>query len=226
MERLPRRLLRHHLPLGLATCAIGLVLYRTRPSPDIIERLSFASAYPALILISATLMIGPSKLIGRKRLPVSVDLRRDLGIWAGMTGVFHAGVGQFVHLRGRPWLYYAYENWRKEHFVPVRHDMFGLANYSGLLAALILLLLLATSNDVSLRKFKTAGWKKLQRWNYVCFPLTAIHTFLYQIGIERQKLPFVATAVAVVILTLLIQYQGYRLRTSARSIEVGISRGT
>src|SRR5438067_7543230 len=134
MERLPRRLLRHHLPLGLATCAIGLVLYRTRPSPDIIERLSFASAYPALILISATLMIGPSNLIGRKRLPVSIDLRRDLGIWAGMTGVFHAGVGQCVHLRGRPWLYYVYEDWRKEHFVPVRYDMFGLAHNSGFLA--------------------------------------------------------------------------------------------
>jgi sulfoxide reductase heme-binding subunit YedZ len=215
MERLPRRLLHHHLPIGLATSATGLVLYQARSFPDIIERLSFASAYPALILISATLVIGPSKLIRRKRLPVSIDLRRDLGIWAGMTGVFHAGVGQFVHLRGQPWLYYVYENWRKEHFIPVRYDTFGLANYSGLLAALILLLLLATSNDVSLRKFKTAGWKKLQRWNYVCFPLTTIHTFLYQVGIERQTLPFVIIAIAVVIVTLLIQYQGYRLRTSA-----------
>jgi methionine sulfoxide reductase heme-binding subunit len=216
MERLPRRLLRHHLPLGLTTGATGFVLYQTRPFPDVIERLSFASAYPALMLISATLMIGPLKLVSGKRLPVSIDLRRDIGIWAGMTGVFHAVVGQCVHLRWRPWLYYVFENWRKEHSVPIRYDPFGIANYAGLLAAFILLLLLATSNDASLRKFKTAGWKRLQRWNYACFPLTAIHTFLYQTGIERQALPFVITAIAVVILALLCQYQGYRLRTNAR----------
>lgn len=215
MGRLPRRLLRHHLPLGLATGVTGLLLYQTRPYPGVIERLSFASAYPALILISATLMIGPLRLIGGKRLPVSIDLRRDVGIWAGMTGVFHAVVGQCVHLRWRPWLYYVFKDWRKEHFLPIRYDAFGLANYAGLIAAFILLLLLATSNDASLRKFKPAGWKKLQRWNYACFPLTAIHTFLYQVGIEHQALAFVATAIAAVVLTLLIQCLGYRLRRSA-----------
>jgi methionine sulfoxide reductase heme-binding subunit len=215
--RLPRRLLRHHLPLGLATCASALLLYRTQASSDVIQRLSFASAYPALVLISATLLIGPLKLISQKRVPISIDLRRDVGIWAGMSGVFHAIVGQCVHLRWRPWLYYVYENWRKEHFLPIRYDVFGLANYTGLAALCILLLLLATSNDASLRKFKTAGWKKLQRWNYGCFALSAVHTFLYQEGIEHQKLPFVATAIAVVALTALIQWQGVRLRRRLRA---------
>ena len=219
MRRLPRRLLRHHLPLGLATFASALLLYRTQASSDIIQRLSFASAYPALVLISVTLLIGPLKLIGQKRVPVSIDLRRDVGIWAGMSGVFHAVVGQCVHLRWRPWLYYVFESWRKEHFLPIRYDVFGLANYTGLAALCILLLLLATSNDLSLRKFKTTGWKKLQRWNYGCFALSAVHTFLYQEGIEHQKLPFVATAIAVVALTALIQWQGVRLRKRSRAAE-------
>ncbi|MEP7131491.1 MAG: hypothetical protein ABI770_10215 [Sphingomicrobium sp.] len=214
MRRLPRRLLRHHLPLGVAALGCGALLYRSAPSPDLIERLSFASAYPALVLIAATLLIGPLKLIGRKRLPVTIDLRRDIGIWAGMTGIFHAGVGQFVHLRGRPWVYYIYENWRAEHFLPVRYDPFGLANYSGLFAALILLALLATSNDFSLRKLGSPGWKKLQRWNYGVFALTAIHTFLYQEGIEHQPWPLLGTAIATVSLALVAQYRGYRLRTS------------
>ncbi|HKP34128.1 MAG TPA: hypothetical protein VJT70_05035 [Sphingomicrobium sp.] len=214
MRRLPKRLLRHHLPIGLATFLGGALFYGVHPISDLIGRLSFASAYPALILISLSLLIGPLKVMSGKRVPVSMDLRRDLGIWAGMTGLFHAAVGQFVHLRGRPWLYYVYENSRDRNLVPLRHDRFGFANYTGLSAALILLLLLCLSNDASLRKLRTQSWKRLQRWNYACFALIAVHTFLYQLGMERQKLPFVATAIIAVVTTSLIQWHGFRLQRS------------
>jgi sulfoxide reductase heme-binding subunit YedZ len=39
----------------------------------------------------------------------------------------------------------------------------------------ILLLLLALSNDLSLRRLKRAEWKSLQRWNYGLFALVFIH---------------------------------------------------
>jgi sulfoxide reductase heme-binding subunit YedZ len=211
-DRLYRRLLRHHLPIGFAVLLCGYGLYVTRPFPDIVTRLSFASAYPALLLISATLLIGPAKLLFGDRLTTSMDLRRDVGIWAGMTGFFHAAIGQCVHLRGRPWLYYIYENWRQTHLLPLRHDVFGLANYTGLAATLVLLALLATSNDASLRKLGTPGWKRLQRWNYLCFGLTAVHTFAYQEGVESQKPAFLATAIAVVLVTAGLQLAGLRAR--------------
>ena len=131
--------------------ASGWTLFVTRPFPDVITRLSFASAYPALMLISLTLLIGPVKFLTGQRLAFSMDLRRDFGICSGLVGVFHAAVGQCVHLRSRPWLYYIYENWEQKHFQPVRHDLFGLANFTGLAATFILLALLATSNDFSLR---------------------------------------------------------------------------
>jgi methionine sulfoxide reductase heme-binding subunit len=207
-------MLRHHLPVGFATGLAGFLLYVAHPQLNIIERLSFASAYPALILISTTLLIGPIKLISGKRVPISMDLRRDIGIWAGVSGVSHALVGQFVHLRGRPWLYYVYDDWPRVHSLPIRYDVFGLANDTGLLAALILLLLLATSNDASLRKLRTPGWKKLQRWNYVCFGLVAIHTLLYQEALESQTLPFLSLALITVGFTILVQYRGFRLRTA------------
>jgi methionine sulfoxide reductase heme-binding subunit len=210
--RLDRRLLRHHLPIGIAVLICGSVLYLTRPTPDVVSRLSFASAYPALLLLAATLLIGPLKFLSGERLAASMDLRRDTGIWAGITGLFHAGIGQCVHLRGRPWLYYVYENWRQKHLFPLRHDMFGLANDTGLAATLILMTLLATSNDAALRKLGTPGWKKLQRWNYYCFALTAVHTFAYQEGVESQKLPFLATALAAVAITLVLQLAGWRAR--------------
>ena len=210
--RLWLRLTRHHLPLALATIASGIFLYVTRPYPDVITRLSFASAYPALVLIGMTLIIGPLDVVSGKRLAVSIDLRRDIGIWAGIAGVFHAAVGQFVHLRGRPWLYYIYEKWQEKHIQPFRHDIFGLANYTGLLAALLLLALLATSNDVSLRKLTTPGWKQLQRWNYAVFALTTIHTLAYQVGIKKPEISFVSLGLFAIGVTCALQWIGYRRR--------------
>ncbi len=210
-SRLSRRILQHHLPLGLVTAAMAVPLYVTRSYPDVLSRLSFASAYPALLLLAATLFVGPWTLLRQGQVPVSLDLRRDIGIWAGMTGLFHAVVGQCVHLRGRPWLYYIYEKW-DGHALPLRHDVFGFANHTGLAAALILGMLLATSNDASLRHWGMPGWKKLQRWNYACFGLTALHCFLYQLGVESQDTVFVASAILCVALTTAIQLAGWRRR--------------
>lgn len=214
-SRLSRRLWRHHLPIGVIALVSGYLLYITRSFPDVLTRLSFSSAYPALLLLAVTLLIGPLKVIAGERLAVSMDFRRDIGIWAGIVGLFHVVVGQCVHLRGRPWLYYIYENWQQKHFLPIRHDLFGLANYTGLVAALILLALVSTSNDASLRKLSTPGWKQLQRWNYGCFGLTAVHTFVYQAGIESQKLPFLIIAILAVAITLVLQLLGYARRRRA-----------
>lgn len=207
--RLLGRLWRHHLPLGLASVVSAWVLYITRDYSDVLTRLSFATAYPALALLAVTLIIGPWRTLSGKTSAISLDLRRDIGIWAGLLGVLHAGFGQFVHLRGRPWLYYIYEKWN---VMPVRYDMFGFSNYTGLVATLLLLALLATSNDASLRKLGTPGWKQLQRWNYVCFGLTALHTFGYLLGIKALKPSLIATATLFVAVAILLQYLGWRRR--------------
>jgi sulfoxide reductase heme-binding subunit YedZ len=142
---------------------------------------------------------------------LSVDLRRDIGIWTGIVGILHAGVGQCVHLRGRPWLYYVYEK-TQEHLLPLRHDIFGFANFTGLFAALILLVLLATSNDASLRKLGLPGWKRLQRWNYACFGLTGLHTFGYSIGLESLQAAAIIITSLCVTITLWLQWEGWRRR--------------
>jgi sulfoxide reductase heme-binding subunit YedZ len=206
--RLKSRLWRHHFPFGLMTAAIVWLFYATRPYPDIITRLSFSTAWPALILLTVTLTIGPWRVLTRKPAALSVDLRRDIGIWAGTLGVLHAGIGQCVHLRGRPWLYYIYEK-TQEHLLPLRHDIFGFANFTGLFAALILLALLATSNDASLRKLGVDGWKSLQRWNYACFGLTVLHTFGYLLGIESLEAAAIITTSLCVAITVWLQWEGW-----------------
>jgi len=207
--RLARRLWRHHLPLAVVTGACSFGLYVTRPYPDVLTRLSFATAWPALVLLSVTLMIGPWRVLRRRPYALSQDLRRDIGIWAGVIGVLHAGIGQCVHLRGRPWLYYIYEKWQ---VMPVRYDVFGLSNHTGLVAALILLVLLATSNDMALRRLGPTRWKGWQRWNYACFALAALHTFGYLIGIESLKVASLTVAVLCVLVAAALQSFAWRRR--------------
>ena len=210
-SRLLPRIGRHHVPLLLISFVCVAVLYQTRPYKDVLSRASFATAYPALALLALTLMIGPWNLFLCRANPVSSDLRRDIGIWAGILGILHAGVGQFVHLRGRPWLYYVYGP--TEHHHGMRHDLFGLANYTGAFGVLLLALLFATSNDWSLRRFGTAKWKQLQRWNYAVFTLVAVHSFAFQ-GVETQKIQWVITVVVCVTAAVMMQVAGVMRRTN------------
>lgn len=211
--RLRRRLLRHHLPLLFISVLSVAALYLTRPYRDILSRASFATAYPALLLLACTLLLGPWRMLRKQRNPISDDLRRDIGIWAGLLGTLHAVVGQCVHLRGRPWLYYVYEK-QSHHSFPLRHDLFGFANYTGAIATLVLIALLATSSDYALRAMGTPGWKQLQRYNYALFALTILHAFAYQF-IEKQKFPFVSIVAASIVVTIALQALGYQRRKQA-----------
>ncbi len=89
---------------NIACAALFWELFSIRR--DVISRLSIATAYPALFLTAAALSIGPWNVLRGRTNPVSFDLRRDLGIWAGIMALLHTGIGLNVHLRGRPWLYF------------------------------------------------------------------------------------------------------------------------
>ncbi len=215
-DRLRHRILVHHVPLLFASSAAIAALYFTRPFKDVLTRVSFTTAYPALVLLALTLLIGPWNILRKNRNPISSDFRRDVGIWAGILGVLHTVVGQNVHLRGRPWLYYIYDP-KTHHSFPMRHDLFGFANYTGAISTLLVVALLATSNDYSLRALGTPRWKQLQRWNYAVFGLAAAHAFAYQSS-EHQKLPFVVTVGICVALTVVLQAIGVIRRSPSPAI--------
>lgn len=209
-KELARRLYTHHFPLLSASAISVFFLYVTRPYKDAITRLSFSTAYPALVLLVITLCIGPWDLLRGQRTPVSSNLRRDVGIWAGILGILHTAVGLCVHMRGRPWLYFVYQP-SEGHTFPIRHDIFGFANETGLIATTILLLLFVTSNDYALRALGTPRWKQLQRWNYVLFLFAFVHTIAYQ-TMEKMRLPFVVVVALCGVITLVLQGLGYRRR--------------
>lgn len=181
---------------------------------DLISHASIATAYPALFLTAAAVLLGPWNVLRGRANPVSFDLRRDIGIWAGIMAVLHTAIGLNVHLRGRPWLYFVDQHKR------IRHDLFGFGNDTGLIAALLFLLLLAISNDLALRRLGTRKWKSLQRWTYGAVVFTIIHGIAYQ-HIEKRQAMYVAVLWAVTGMIATFQMipwwrMAWRSRTSDR----------
>ena len=209
---------RRHLVLALAAVAATALVFKLTPPPDVRHRLSMGSAYAALLFLAGSLWLGPWNVLRRRPNPVSFDLRRDVGIWAGLLAIFHTAVGLTVHLRGRMWMYF----FKRLHPLKIQNTQFGLANYSGLAAALLFLLLLALSNDISLRGLGTARWKSLQRYSYLAFALTILHGIAYQL-IEKRHLPWVLISAAIVTAAISIQALAFFRRRSAERILSGRS---
>jgi sulfoxide reductase heme-binding subunit YedZ len=187
--------------LALLTCALAYFL--TSP-PDPRHRLSMATAYAALCFLGSTLMLGPWKVLRRRLTPVSYDLRRDLGIITGILALLHTGIGLTVHLRGRMWMYF----FKRFHPLRLQTSAFGAANYTGLIAAGFFVMLLAISNDWSLRAIGTSRWKSLQRWTYIAFILTLAHGILFQ-WVEKRNVGWILFFCAVAATTLVAQSLGY-----------------
>ena len=198
--RLKRRLVYHFL-IGGMSVSLTFLFMHLFPKRDLISRLSIGTAYPALLLTAAALLIGPFYVLWRKPNPISFDLRRDLAIWAGIAALAHTAAGLNVHLRGRMWLYFVDEH---RH---LRRDLFGFGNYTGIVAALVFALLLALSNDASLRALGAKRWKSLQRWAYAAAALTAAHAIAYQ-KIEKRVVPFEAALYVVLGAILVFQLAG------------------
>jgi DMSO/TMAO reductase YedYZ heme-binding membrane subunit len=68
-------------------------------------------------------------------------------------------------------------------------NSFGLANWTGLAATVLVVGLLAISSDFALGKLKARTWKNLQRLNYALFALVAVHAFFYG-ALLRTESPY------------------------------------
>ena len=195
---------RRHFFLAITAAAITFLAYLATPPPDIRHRLSMGTAYAGLIFLSASLWLGPWNVLRRRASPVSFDLRRDVGIWTGVLALLHTAIGLMVHLRGRMWMYF----FKRLHPLMLQNTQFGFANYAGLGAALLFVMLLAISNDVSLRGLGIARWKAWQRWTYVAFGLTVVHGVAYQL-VEKRNLPWVLFFALTATGTVAIQISGW-----------------
>jgi len=183
MERAAR-----HFLFAAISAAVVLAGVRGLPTDYLPFKLSMGTAYASLGFLSAALLVGPLRVLRGGVHPTSTHFRRDLGIWAGLLGVAHVIVGLQVHAPGRPWEYFVWPSGQSR-LLPLRYDLFGLANYLGLLVAALLLLLLGLSNDAALRRLGARQWKRLQRTTYFVFGLLVVHGVAY-IVMERRLWPW------------------------------------
>jgi methionine sulfoxide reductase heme-binding subunit len=198
------RRFRRHLVLAAGAVTIVFSVYAATPPPDVRHRLSVATAYTSLMFLAASLWLGPWNVLRRRPNPISFDLRRDVGIWTGILAVLHTAIGLTVHLRGRMWMYF----FKRLHPFRLQNTLFGFANFTGLGAALLFLMLLAISNDLSLRTLGTRLWKSLQRWTYAALILTAIHSVAYQL-VEKRHLAWVFLFTVLMIAVATVQIFGF-----------------
>jgi sulfoxide reductase heme-binding subunit YedZ len=140
------------------------------------QRFTVGTGYVALGLLALTLLIGPANLLLRKRNPVSSYLRRDVGMWTAIFSVVHVIYGSLLHSGGQ---LSAFLNYFVAPDGSPLLNSFGLGNWTGLAATVIVVGLLAISSDFALRKLKAGPWKWLQRSNYALFALVILHAFFY-----------------------------------------------
>lgn len=181
---------------------------------------SMATAYLGFGLLGLTLLIGPLNLLRGRRSPLSSYLRRDIGIWCGLVSITHVVVGLQVHSKTILGNFFCEPerltclSWP---FDILRNDLWGFANYTGLIATIIIALLLTLSNDFSLRKLRVKRWKALQRGNYALFALVVTHGVAYQV-LEGRAIPYPYLFGAMAITLIVVQAACFwrRQRSSAR----------
>lgn len=177
------------------------------------RRFTVASGYMATAFLGLTLLIGPANLMLRRRRPVSNYLARDVGTWAAGFSVVHViyGVGLHASITDPIPMFVLNGG--------VLTNSFGLGNWTGLAATVIVVGLLAISSDFALGKLKVRTWKNLQRSNYVLFTLVALHAFFYG-ALLRTDSPFTLLLIVSVAAILAGQTAGiwlWRQRYGRRS---------
>lgn len=178
-----------------------------------ISQLASPTGDVALVLLAVTLLIGPANLLLRRRNPVNTYLRRDVGTWTAIWSIVHVIVGFQGHSASVfGWVDYFVVDGR-----PLTND-FGLGNWTGLAATVIVIGLLVISTDRYLRELKAKRWKDLQRLNYTLFALVVIHAVFYG-ALRRMTSPFALVLIFTVSVVVLGQAVGIWLwrRRNARA---------
>src|SRR5687768_10365856 len=130
----------------------------TIPSPmhPTLNSINVGLAYASLVLLGLTLAIGPLARLDARRLGRMVPLRREMGVVGGLLALAHVVVSAKVHLEWR-WLqfFFTYAGDRR---LGVDLEPYGIASWLGLVAIILLMPLLLTSNDWAERFLGASSW--------------------------------------------------------------------
>lgn len=214
MNIIKSRFSKHYFPLISVTILVGIILHNVWPKKDFITLITDVSGYIAIVLLSISLIIGAINVVMKRKNPVSSYFRRDIGIAGGILAVIHSTTGLFVHMRGNMWQYFSVQT---STGYKIRLDDFGIANYTGLLSALLVVALIVTSNDYFILKLRVKKWKNFQRLSYLMFILAIIHVVYYRLNNPGFVYSFYLPMVACV---LALQISGFTIRIKNKNASV------
>jgi len=179
------------------------------------DQLSFATAYLCLFYLAAALLIGPVQSGRGGQVLLNNYLRRDVGIWAALTGLVHFIVATDLSMSQTYMADYVAID-AGNFPAQLRMQFFTWGTIAGLLIAVLLILLLVLSNDRVLRRLGSKWWKRLQRSAYFAFALTVAHGLAFQALESRSAFLIIVLALttAVVIALQLRGAAAYRRRNN------------
>ena len=203
-------LVRHIGAVVLAAIAFAL-FWASRPTWDPEMRLWKAVGDSALILLLATMGIGPVARLWRgagRALP----WRRELGIWFALVAAIHVVLILDGWARWSVLGFFGFEYVPQLGRLARMEPGFGLSNVVGAVAFIWGLALAATSSEWALRRLGPSAWKWLHNGAYVVFWTVVLHVgyflFLhYTLSFHDQppppdwfRVPFLVAAAAIVAL--------------------------
>ena len=215
--------------VGLLALALVGLFWASRPQWTADMRLWRAVGDASIVLLALSLAVGPA---GRL-FPVVARIgrwRRQLGIWTALTGLVHS----VLVLWG--WVAFDLGRLMGYEFVPQlgrtarMEPGFGLANLMGLVAMTWLLVLLATSSDLAVRRLGPAVWTWVQGFAHVVFYLVVLHAayFLYMhytLSFHRGvpepnwfRVPLLVLAGTLLALQIASSVRGAQSRGRARAV--------
>ena len=197
-----------HTFLAAASLTILLTAWFTGEVSTALDRVSIVSAYLFLLSISFVLLLGPWRVLRTGQATINLIPRRDVAIWSAIAGLVHlvAGalqsmtpgyVAAFVSHAGNP------------PPTATREVVFLWSTVIGFVIGVLLILLLALSNNRSLAFIGQRWWKRLHRASYVIFALTILHGFGFQILESRLWVGYALLA-AISLGVCIAQFLGFR----------------
>lgn len=202
-----------HLRVGLASSALVVLFWLTRGEWHWMHAWNRAFADASLVLLAATLAVGPAARLWPAAAWL-VGWRREIGNWSVFTALGHVLIVMAGWVEWEPFrLFYSFNVFKRDWALD---QGFALGNILGILALLYGLVLLATSNDASIRLLGGSGWKYVQQGVYVLYALVAVHTgyflFLQFQSFHRPVPPpnwLQAPFLLIVVLLLALQTAGF-----------------
>ncbi len=201
--------------LAMASLSILGVVWGSAPGALALDRLSLVSAYLFLLLVSFVLLIGPVRAIRTGRVTINDTWRRDIAIWSTLIGFVHLAAGAAESMTPD------YLDLFVTHAVnppssTVREIFFLWSVITGFVVGLLLVVLLALSNNWSMKIIGQLWWKRLHRASYIAFALTILHGIGFQILESRWWVGYGLIAV-ITIVVCVTQVRGARAVTKRRS---------